>query len=84
MNSVTGLPETTTDGHTAIAVSVDRLTKMVHFAPRWNDMRAEEAAQIFMRQIFRPHGITKFLASDRGKLLTFKFSATDCDMLGIN
>ncbi len=37
------VPETKA-GHTAIVVFVDRLSKTVHFAPRWNDMGAEEFA----------------------------------------
>ena len=49
---ITDLPETKA-GHTAIVVFVDRLSKMVHFAPCWNDMGAEEFAQIFVREIFR-------------------------------
>ena len=45
--------------------------KMVHFAPRWNGMGAEEFVQIFVQQMFRLHGISKPLVSDRDKLLTF-------------
>ena len=71
------LPETKA-GHTAIVVFVDRLSKMVHFAPCWNDMGAEEFAQIFVRKIFRLHGILKLLVSDRDKLLTSNFFAKVC------
>lgn len=48
------VPETKA-GHTAIVVFVDRLSKTVHFAPRWNDMGAEEFAQILVKEIFRKH-----------------------------
>ena len=34
----------TMQGHTAIVVYVDALSKMVHFAPAWDDMRSEEFA----------------------------------------
>ncbi len=71
-------------GHTAIMVFVDRLSKMVHCAPCRNDMGAEEFAQIFVREIFRLHGIPKFLVSDRDKLLTSKFFAKVCELLGID
>ena len=64
------LPETKA-GHTAIAVFVDRLSKMVHFAPAWNYMGAEEFAQILMTNIFRLHGVPMYLVSDQDKLLTF-------------
>ncbi len=63
------LPETKA-GQTAIVVFVDQLSKMVHFAPCWNDTAAEGVAQILVREIFRLHGIPKFLVSDRDKLLT--------------
>ena len=46
------VPETQA-GHTAIVVFVDRLSKTVHFAPRWNDMGAEEFAQVLVKEIFR-------------------------------
>ena len=71
---ITDLPETKA-GHTAIVVFVDQLSKLVHFAPCWNDMGAEEFAQIFVREIFRLHGIPKFLVSDRDKLLTSLLSS---------
>ena len=69
MDFITDLPETKA-GHTAVEVFVGRLSKMVYFAPCWNDMGAEEFAQVFVEEIFRLHGIPKFLVSDRDKLLT--------------
>ena len=80
---ITDLPDTKA-GHTAIVVFVDRLSKMVHFAPCWHDMGAEEFAQIFLREIFRLHGIHRFLVSDRDKLFKSKFLAKGCESLGID
>ena len=80
---ITDLPETKA-GHTAIVVFVDWLSKMVHFAPCWNDMGAEEVAQIFAREVFRLHGIPKFQVSDRDKLLTSNFFARVCELLGVD
>ena len=80
---ITDLPETRA-GHTAFVVFVDRLSKMVHFAPCWNDTGAEKFAQMFVREIFRLHEIPKFLVSDRDKLLTSKFFAKLYDLLGID
>ena len=83
---ITDLPENKA-GHTAIVVFVDRLSKMVHFAPCWNNMGAEEFAQIFVREIFRLHGIPKFLVSDRDKPdkpADSKFFGTVCKLLGID
>lgn len=75
---ITDLPETKA-GRTV--VSVDWLSKMVHFAPCWNDMGAGESAQIFVREILRLHGIPNLLVSKRDKLLTFKLCAKVCELL---
>jgi len=56
MDFITELPKTKA-GHTAILVFVDRLSKMVHFAPCWNDIGSQEFAQIFLREIFAKHGL---------------------------
>ena len=45
---ITHLPMTK-QGHTAIVVFVDAFSKMVHFAPVWDDMGSEEFANVFMR-----------------------------------
>ena len=50
-------------------------SNMVHFAPAWNNMGAEEFAQILMTNISRLHRVPMFLVSDRDKLLTCKFFA---------
>ena len=76
------LPETKA-GHTAIVVFVDRLSKMVHFAPAWNNMGAEEFAQVLMTNIFRLHGMPMFLVSDGDKLLTSRFFEKVSKLLGI-
>ena len=65
MDFITELPKTQA-GHTAILVFVDRLSKMVHFAPCWNDVGAQEFAQIFLREIFSKHGLPLEIVSDRG------------------
>ena len=52
---VTDLPES--DGYTAIAVFIDKLTKMVHFAPCQKEVDAMEYARIFVDIVFRLHGL---------------------------
>ena len=79
---ITDLPETKA-GHTVVAVFVDRLSKMVHFSPCWNDMGAEEFAQILVRDVLRLHGVPQFLVSDRNKLLTSRFFAKVSELLGL-
>ena len=71
-------------GHTAIAVFVDRLSKMVHFVSAWVNMGSEEFAQIWMTDVCRLHGdpVPMFLVSDRDKLLTSQFFARVSELLG--
>ncbi len=47
-------------------------------------MGATEFAQIFVREVFRLHGIPKFLVSDQDRLLTSKFFVKVCDLLGFD
>ena len=47
----------TRSGHDAIVVFVDRLTKMVHFAPTHTECSAEDVAKLFAHNVFRHHGL---------------------------
>ena len=82
MDLITDLPRTKA-GHTAIVVFVDRLSKMVHFAPAWTDMGTEEFAQIFLREIFSKHGLPKSIVSDRDARFTSAFFSKVCALLGV-
>ena len=68
---VTDLPPS--DGYTAIAVFVDRLSKMVHFAPCTKEVTAAQYAQLFVDYVFRLHGAPEVLISDRDPRFTSKF-----------
>ena len=65
---VTDLPES--GGFTAIAVFVDRYTKMVHFAPCTKDITAPEYAKLFVDHVFRLHGIPEEIILNRDPRLT--------------
>ena len=52
MDLITQLPKTK-DGHDAIVVFVDRLSKMVHFQPTVTTASAPDIAKIFFNTIFR-------------------------------
>ena len=67
---VTDLPESS--GFTAIAVFVDRLTKMVHFAPCTKEVSAPEYAKLFVDYVFRLHGLPEVIVSDRDPRFTSK------------
>ncbi len=71
MDFVTGLPES--NGHDAILVVVDRLTKMAHYIPCKETTDTRQFAQMFITHIFRLHGLPLDITSDRGSLFTADF-----------
>ena len=73
MDLITQLPACKGTGYTAIVTIVDRLTKMVHLAPTFNTVTAEDLANIFMRTVFRHHGMPRVLVSDRDSKFTSDF-----------
>ena len=77
---VTDLPES--GGYTAIAVFVDRLTKMVHFAPCTKEVTAPQYAKLFVDHVFRLHGLPEVLISDRDPRFTSRFWRSLFDLLG--
>ena len=56
---------------------------MVHFAPCWNTLGAQEFAQIVVREIFAKHGILGEIISDRGTQFTSKFFREVSKLLGV-
>jgi hypothetical protein len=62
MDVVTGLP--VLEGHNAIWVVIDRLTKMRHFIPCSTTINAKELANLFITNIFRLHGLPTSIISD--------------------
>ena len=82
MDFIVQLPPTKL-GHDAILVFVDRLTKMVHFAPTTGSgLDSERTARLFKHHVFRLHGVPKSIISDRGKQFTSEFSVALYKMLG--
>ena len=68
---VTDLPES--EGMTAIAVFVDRLTKMVHFVPCTKEITVEKYARLFIDHVFKLHGLPEVIISDRDPRFLSKF-----------
>ena len=81
MDFITQLPETR-KGHDAILVFVDRLSKMVHFAPTRTDVSAKGVAQLFFEHVFRLHGLPKDIVSDMDAWLTSRFWKALMSLLG--
>ena len=65
MDFVVGLPKTL-GKFDSIWVIVDRLTKSAHFIPVKVTYNAEKLAKLFISEIFRLHGVSLSIISDRG------------------
>ena len=72
MDFITGLPMTWRQ-HDSITVMVDKLTKATHFIPVKSTHKTDDIAKIFMKQIFKLHGLPKAIVSDRDVKFTSNF-----------
>ncbi len=63
-------------------VCVDRLSKMVHFAPTHNTLNAEECAYLFYNTVIRLHGWPGNIVSDRDPIFTSAFFKELCALTG--
>jgi len=79
---ITALPMS--NGKDALWVIIDRLTKMGHFVACQGTMNPEDLADLFLRQVIRPHGLPSSIVSDRGSLLTSDFWRRVTEALGIS
>ena len=72
MDFITGLPMTWRQ-HDSIMVVVDKLTKATHFIPVKSTDVTDDIAKIFMKVIFKLHGLPKAIVSDRDVKFTSNF-----------
>ena len=72
MDFITGLPMTWRQ-HDSIMVVVDKLTKVAHFIPVKSTDKTDDIARIFMKEIFKLHGLPKAIVSDRDVKFTSNF-----------
>ena len=72
MDFVTGLP-TVQGGYDSIMVIVDMLTKVAHLIPVKTTYTAADIAKVFIREVFRIHGLPKRIVSDRDAKFTSRF-----------
>ncbi|KAJ9521599.1 hypothetical protein QJQ45_008938 [Haematococcus lacustris] len=82
MDLITKLP-TGDHGYDAIAVFVDRLSKMVHFVPCKESMNAKGFARLFIDNVFKHHGVPREIISDRGSHFTNQFWSSILKLLGV-
>jgi hypothetical protein len=72
MYFITELPRSSKQNY-SIMVVVDKLSKAPHFIPVKSTYKAINIEKIFMKEIFRLHGIPKVIISDRDVMFTGKF-----------
>ena len=61
------------DGFDSILVVVDRFSRQAHFIPCLEATNAEELAEIFIREVWKHHGLPKKTISDRGSTFNSNF-----------
>ena len=71
------------DGHDAIMVVVDSLTKRVHFLPVNTTITAVGSARQFRDHVWKLHGLPTRIVSDRGPQFTAEFTTEVYRLLGI-
>jgi hypothetical protein len=72
MDLITQLPKSR-QGHDAIVVFVDKLSKMVHLVATKTDVTAPQLAEIAWRTVVRHHGLPSSIVSDRDPRFTGHF-----------
>ena len=70
-NLVTNSPEL--EGKTAVAVFMDRLTRILHFFPCTKEITTTKYARLFINQVFRLHRMLEVIISDRDPTFMSKF-----------
>ena len=81
MDWIIELPES--NGYTQIWVIVDRFTKMAHLVPLLTNTSAKDLAKIFVKEVWKIHGLPTDIVSDRDTKVTSQFWQALMDLLGI-
>jgi hypothetical protein len=72
MDYIVELPRS--NGYNTILLCVDRLTKMAHFCPTTTNVTAEESAKLYIKHVFKYHGLPNDIITDRGPQFTSAFT----------
>ena len=70
---VTSLPKSGKEGYTAVMILIDHLSRMAHFIPTYDEVTAEQSADMFVHHCYRLHGCPKVLVSDRDPIFVSEF-----------
>jgi len=78
---ITQLPES--QGYTQVIVVVDRFTKMAHFIGLPTEATAQDVATVFLRQVWKLHGLPMEILLDMDAKFSGEFWESLCKALGI-
>jgi len=70
-------------GHDAVMTVVDLVSKWAHFIPTHTMVTAEGAARLFLHQVWKLHGLPKYVVSDREPQFVTCFTRELYRLLGI-
>ena len=84
MDFITGFPKSKKKND-SIFVFIDKLSKVAHFIPMKSTYKAVNITDIFLKEIFRLHGIPKVIISNRdvnfkGKFWRYLFSGLETQL----
>ena len=83
MDFITGLPESST-GSNAVLTFIDRLSKQAHFVPTKTTVNAVDTADLYIQNIFRLHGLSRSIVSDRDPRFTSEVYRNIFNRLGVD
>lgn len=72
LDFIVGLPKTQ-EGFDAMLVFTDKLSRMIHIAPTTTTCTAQEAADLFFKNIYKYHGLPGSIISDRDARFVSRF-----------
>ncbi|KAF8752755.1 hypothetical protein RHS01_07336 [Rhizoctonia solani] len=81
MDFIVKLP--TSHGCDTVWVVVDRFSKMAHFIPTVETIKAPDLARLFLQHIFRAHGLPDTIISDRGSIFVSHFWTRLHELIGV-
>jgi len=70
-------------GHNAVMMVVDSVSKRAHSILTYTTVTVEEAARLFLHQVWKLHGLPTCVVSDRGPQFVARFTRELYRLLGI-
>ena len=70
-------------GHDAMMTVVDLVSKRAHFIPMHTTVTVKGAAQLFLHQVWKLHGLPKYVVSNHGPQFVACFTRELYRLLGI-